>query len=89
MENLTLQQYMDLYKKPLNEQTTEAILKLSEVTVVKGKKTKKDRKDKKMQDKKIQKKDKADDEKRPSQGCERTRQEEQKMKKGSLATPST
>jgi hypothetical protein len=59
MENLTLQQYMDLYKKPLNEQTTEAILKLSEVTVVKGKKTKKDRKDKKMQDKKIQKKDKA------------------------------
>jgi hypothetical protein len=37
---MMLQQYMDLYKQPLTEQSMEAILKLTEVAVKKEKKKK-------------------------------------------------
>jgi hypothetical protein len=39
LDNLTLQQYLEMYKQPLTEHSIEAITKLSEV--VEGKKKKK------------------------------------------------
>jgi hypothetical protein len=45
LENLTLQWYLDMYKKPLDEHATEAILKLTEMATANGKKMKKDKKD--------------------------------------------
>jgi hypothetical protein len=38
LDNLTLQQYVDMYKQPLIDQSMEVILKLSEVAVDKEKK---------------------------------------------------
>jgi ABC-type transport system involved in cytochrome bd biosynthesis fused ATPase/permease subunit len=49
LDNRTLQQYMDMYKKPLTEQTMDAIIKLTKVTdeKKKKKKQKKEKKEKK------------------------------------------
>jgi hypothetical protein len=38
MDDMTLQQYINMYKKPLNENSMEAILQLTEVAVEKNKK---------------------------------------------------
>jgi hypothetical protein len=56
LDNRTLQQYMDMYKKPLTEQTMDTIIKLTKVTD--EKKKKKQKKEKK--EKKIKKKDNKD-----------------------------
>jgi hypothetical protein len=40
LDGMTLQQYMDLYKQPLTEQSMEAILKLAEVALKKEEKKK-------------------------------------------------
>jgi hypothetical protein len=45
---MTLQQYLDLYKQPLNEQAIDAIIKLTEVASEKD--IKKKKKQKKRQD---------------------------------------
>jgi hypothetical protein len=58
LENLTLRQYLVMYKKPLDDQATEAILKLTEVVVEKKKNTKKNKKDKKKKEMKSEKKSK-------------------------------
>jgi hypothetical protein len=41
LDNLTLQQYLDMYKQPLTDQSMEAILQLTDVAVQKEKKRKK------------------------------------------------
>jgi hypothetical protein len=45
LDSMTLKQYLDMYKQPLNEESMEAIEKLTEVVV--DKKSKKDKKKKK------------------------------------------
>jgi hypothetical protein len=49
LDNMTLKQYMDMYKQPLIEETIEAIEKLTKVAV--DMKTKKDKKKKKKKGK--------------------------------------
>jgi hypothetical protein len=44
LEEMTLQQYLDMYKQPLSDQSMEAILQLTEVAVDKKKKKKKKKK---------------------------------------------
>jgi hypothetical protein len=44
LDDLTLQQYLDLYKQPLSENSMKSILSLTEVAVDKGKKKKKKKK---------------------------------------------
>jgi hypothetical protein len=46
LEGMTLQQYIDMYKQPLSENSRETILKLSEVAMEKKKKNNKDKKNK-------------------------------------------
>jgi uridine kinase len=41
LDSMTLQQYLDMYKQPMSEESIEAITKLSEVIVEKKKKEKK------------------------------------------------
>jgi hypothetical protein len=48
LDRMTLQQYLDLYKQPLNEQAIYAIIKLTEVASEKD--IKKKKKQKKRQD---------------------------------------
>jgi hypothetical protein len=48
IDRMTLQQYLDLYKQPLNEQAIDAIIKLTEVASEKD--IKKKKKQKKRQD---------------------------------------
>jgi hypothetical protein len=48
LDRMTLQQYLDLYKQPLNEQAIDAIIKLTEVASEKD--IKKKKKQKKRQD---------------------------------------
>jgi hypothetical protein len=62
LDNRTLQQYMDMYKKPLTEQTMDAIIKLTKVTYEKKKKKqKKEKKEKQTEGiKKTKKKDNKD-----------------------------
>jgi hypothetical protein len=50
LDSMTLKQYLDMYKQPLNEESMEAIEKLTEVVV--DKKSKKDKKKKKKKKKK-------------------------------------
>jgi hypothetical protein len=45
LDDMTLKQYLDMYKKPLNEDSMEAILKLTEVAAEKRKKKNKDKKE--------------------------------------------
>jgi hypothetical protein len=46
LEGMTLQQYIDMYKQPISENSRETILKLSEVAMEKKKKKNKDKKNK-------------------------------------------
>jgi hypothetical protein len=90
LENLTLQQYLDMYKKPLDDQATEAILKLTEVAIEKGKKVKKDMKDKKKKMKQGRKKGSSEDGKVDEEQSKQTGKMEEgfqskKMKKVRLA----
>jgi hypothetical protein len=53
MEQLTLQQYIDMYKQPLSDKSMEAIIKLTEVSCEKQKKKKKSKKDKAQEEVKM------------------------------------
>jgi hypothetical protein len=44
LDDMTLQKYLDMYKQPLNEESMQAIIKLTEVAGEKIKKKKKDKK---------------------------------------------
>jgi hypothetical protein len=73
LDNMALQQYLNMYKNPLSEETMEAIIKLTQVTEEK-KKSKKDGK---------KKKEVAEDEKHAAK-----REGKKKSKKSNKATSS-
>jgi flagellar hook-length control protein FliK len=59
LDSMTLQKYLDMYKKPLSDDSMEAIKKLAEIADEKVKKKKKAKKDKKKEEKlEMDKKDK-------------------------------
>jgi hypothetical protein len=80
LENLTLRQYLVMYRKPLDDQAIEAILKLTEVVVEKKKNTEKNKKDKNKKEKKSEKKSKL--------GKEQVIDKKQReLERGSLTAP--
>lgn len=60
MDDMTLQQYINMYKQPLNETSRQAILKLTEVTSASTNKAKKKSKEKKKSTKDMEKSEKGE-----------------------------